>query len=607
MIDNPFAVISPEMMDAQKADQLFVEMYSEYPSIRRPGNTIISGARGSGKSMLIRCLLPDVLMLKTPFEELDFLAFRIPIRKTDLNRTELKKLDEKHAPDIINEHFMALHVLANIFDSLSKIEIPFFCIKAYQEFFEYSYSYSLALCGCDDVVSPDYTSSSAFFKSIWLHIRKLFIDFNKYIREISRSDNFMYDLPVFSFIRFIFPVIESLVDLPGFPKKKNIYLFLDDADNLSEIQTKILNSWLACRTQPTVSIKVSTQIGLYKSYYTTNDVLIESPHDYQNLNISYRYTTDTTATNEDNYYRFAIRVLKNRLELANIKTDPKEYFPPYQKQEEGINEQENRIREEYKTNPRGYRENDDVRRYAIPDYIKSLGGMRKSSMTYKYAGINNIIHLSSGIIRYLLDAASEMYDKMLNKYKDGFTNVDYRIQDIVMREQADKFLFSELRKADTSTQSVDEESSVLETIASPQSDIDKLQNLINAMGKTFHDILISNRSERKVFSIALTNVPDHEIARVLSLGVRLGFLHEMRIGNKQGNGRTWLYVLNRCFAPLFTLDPTGFQGYLFMKNDDLHKAMNSGNQLRRVSMPEALEAEEDLQISMFDYSIVWED
>ena len=41
---NPFAVVSPEEMKAEKAAQLFVEMYSDYPQIKRPGNIIMTGA-----------------------------------------------------------------------------------------------------------------------------------------------------------------------------------------------------------------------------------------------------------------------------------------------------------------------------------------------------------------------------------------------------------------------------------------------------------------------------------------------------------------------------------------------------------------------------------
>lgn len=175
--------------------------------------------------------------------------------------------------------------------------------------------------------------------------------------------------------------------------------------------------------------------------------------------------------------------------------------------------------------------------------------------------------------------------------------IDTDIQNRVLRNQSDAFLYTELRHSNTGYENASE----LQPIASPKNDIEKLQNLICAMGQTFHDILVSDRSERKVFSIALSNAPDDEIKRVLKTGVRLGYLHEATIGNKAGNGRTWLYILNRRLAPSFVLDPTGFQGYLFMTNDDLHRAMTTGRQLRVID--DRLDGDVE-QLSLFD---IWED
>ena len=100
MKNNPFAVVTPEEMTAEQANQLFVEMYSDYPQIRRQGNSIITGARGCGKSMFIRCSLPDVLMQKSnlvgggkkKFSELEYLAFSVSCEKTYPNVKEFEGL-----------------------------------------------------------------------------------------------------------------------------------------------------------------------------------------------------------------------------------------------------------------------------------------------------------------------------------------------------------------------------------------------------------------------------------------------------------------------------------------------------------------------------------
>lgn len=601
MIVNPFAVVSPEEMDAEKAAQLFVEMYSDYPQVKRPGNIIMTGARGCGKTMLIRCCLPDVLMLKDQkrLDELEYLAFHIPVKKTSLCLSELRFLDNRHAPYLINEHFLALNVLMYSLIDLSKIKYSVYEPEEYKAFFTNTYSRYLRMSGYKEPIPVNYNSPSDFYLSLYHHAEEMQADFIDYILRLNPNSEKMdpaYDLPLLSFLRFIVPVFTKLVTLSGFPQNTNIYFFIDDADNLSSTQTRILNTWIACRTQPTISLKISAQYELYKTYLTSNDILIESPHDYQSVNISLRYTTNYIGNFKDK----AIEILAKRLSSAGLEPNPEIFFPPYDVQEKGIQKEAQLIRDNYAVHGRAARVDDDVRRYAIPNYIKKLGGTKKSRSTFRYAGLDNMIHLSSGIIRNLLDAAASMYDAACAEQNEGshicFINTD--IQNRVLRDQSDAFLYTELRHSNIGSSDRGNE---LQPITTPRNDIEKLQNLICAMGQTFHDILVSDRSERKVFSIALSNVPDEDIKRVLKTGVRLGYLHEATIGNKAGNGRTWLYILNRRLAPSFVLDPTGFQGYLFMTNEDLHKAMNSGKQLRAIEES----FDDDIkQLSLFD---IWED
>ncbi|MGE3467445.1 MAG: hypothetical protein AB7J13_10985 [Pyrinomonadaceae bacterium] len=101
----------------------------------------------------------------------------------------------------------------------------------------------------------------------------------------------------------------------------------------------------------------------------------------------------------------------------------------------------------------------------------------------------------------------------------------------------------------------------------------KLRNLIEAMGRTFELLLVSDASERRVFSIAFSDRPDEEINEVLRLGIRYGYFHESNIGTKDGTGRTKLYILTRRLAPHFSLDPTSFSGYKFVTTKAIHEAM----------------------------------
>lgn len=620
--DNPFSVMVPDEMTAEEANEIFVELHADRPEVRGLGNIMISGVRGCGKSMLIRCSLCDFIMIREgkKFSELPYLAVSLPVKKTELALADLQKLDNYFAPYMLNEHFLVMHVLMHTFLSLSKIiydKGKFDTIK-YKQFFDDIYYINLKICGCNDELTPDYSSENTFFSFLYFHICRKINEFKRYVLNLYNVDNknISYDLPLFSYGQFLVPVFRGLLDLPGFPKGKKLLLFIDDADYLSEIQTQILNSWLVSRTQPTISIKVSAQEEVYKTFVTSTGVFVEAPHDFQEVDISPVYTTDFR---EGNYYKQAIMVLYKRLQLFwgekkypdsdihEMEKSLEKFFPYYELQEKAIKIEAQKIKEGYDINGRGADRSDDVRRYAIPNYIRSLGGKRKATSTYRYAGLKNIIHLSSGNIRYLLDAVALMYSMELSESQDKNVKfISTSVQNRALRERAKYYLFKELRRNMDVEDAVD---NPIEITDKPLSTADKLGNLINAMGKTFYDILVSGkqddpfdgRAERKVFSIALSNprTVDEELRKVFKRGVRLGFLQKKTIGTKSGGGRTELYILNRCFAPVFGLDPTGFQGYLFVTNDDLKKAIYSGKQLKPIDKDE--KDDEFTQLSISDF------
>ena len=587
-MNNPFTIISPEDLNAELANQLFVEVYSDFPQVKNAGHSMIVGARGSGKSMIFRCLLPDVLKLteNCAFSDLEFVAFHIPIKNTSLKITELAILDNHHASSMINEHFFVLNIMMQILSALSKIGKS--DLQYNQEDYDAflaKYNRRLKLQGCKTLCTTSANSAEDFFNQLYDFIEDMHSEFMQYILAINDIENeqaYKYNLPILSFQGFVVPVLRALQSIPEF-REKNIYLLIDDADNLSRMQTQVLNSWLSSRTAPSICLKVSTQIGNYKSYTTTNGTLVEAPHDYQEINISEKYTTS-----KSRYYDRVRKILEKRLTIAGIVgVSPEEFFPPYRAQQEAIEKEKQRLISVWETEGRGNRANDDAQRYAIPNYIRDLGGNRKQRSSYMYAGFETLVHLSSGIIRLFLDSAAAMFDLEISENKkERINSISHTTQNRVARAKADEFLYTQFRRLET-----DEE-----VLSGDLSDVQKLQNLVFSMGKTFHDVLVSKRSERRVFSIALANTPTKEIKRILDLGVQTGYLHSSYIGTKDGAGRTWLYILNRYISPIFILDPTSFAGYLFVPNENINRAMNTGSRIKEVP-----ESDSDIyQLSLFN-------
>ena len=145
-----------------------------------------------------------------------------------------------------------------------------------------------------------------------------------------------------------------------------------------------------------------------------------------------------------------------------------------------------------------------------------------------------------------------------------------------MRDSANKLMLSEFE--DMKSQRTDNGAAVKHLDDNHQQ-MTKLNNLIHALGGIFYLKLVSDDSERRVFSVAISGPEDPSVVRVFELGVQCGYFHRSSIGNKDGTGRTKLYVLTRRLAPFFRLDPSSFAGYLWVGSELLREAMVDGERL----------------------------
>ena len=255
-------------------------------------------------------------------------------------------------------------------------------------------------------------------------------------------------------------------------------------------------------------------------------------------------------------------IVAKRLKLYKVARSPEAFFPPDPKQEAAIEV----VRQEYllpgDEAARGARARDDASRYARPDYIRQLNSKRGGLSQYSYSGFDQLINVSSGVIRHFLDSAAEMYAE--EQVRHGRVDrISPRLQNLVVRHQADQLFFAEFDKI-----------AMDDAAASDRFEkLNKMRHMVQALGGIFFEMLISDAAERRIFSIALSDTDDREVLDVLELGVQYGYLHRSSIGIKKFAGRTPLYILTRRLAPFFSLDPTSFAGYQFITTAELRSAM----------------------------------
>lgn len=568
-MNNPFSVRTPEEITATDAHTLFVDNLSDFPKLLDPGHMFIHGPRGSGKSMMFRYMKPDcqVLYRASALKELAFFGVYCPIRNTNLSLTELLRLKTHYADVVLNEHFMVAYFMERVSDALRGTDFAEADLSATKLFLENCFAKRLRRCGWrGELPIADCGTVQQCFSRMFEVCEDLYAEVMGFIRHLSTGHIPDYKGPLCGYLDFLHPVIKELKSLPFLPAGP-VFLMIDDADNLNLSQTLVLNSWVATRTSSDVSLKISTQLG-YKTYRTISGQYIDRTHDYTEVYIDALYTTNKSK------YRDRVReVIQKRLALVGISATPEEFFPEDEAQEAAIKKREEDLIARHAAEGRGNRPGDDALRYARPEYIASLKGPSKSGASYSYAGFSQLVHLSSALIRYFLEPAALMFSRQ--KGDSGAVPVQFikpHIQDEVVRKESDNLLFEEMDKLASEK---DQENEYYIKVR-------KLSNLIHNLGGVFHLKLISSQSERRVFSIALSDPPDTEIGAVLALGVQQGYLQKASLGNKDGTGRTHRYILTRRLAPSFLLDPSGFSGYMFVTNKYLHDAMDDPKTLRRI-------------------------
>jgi hypothetical protein len=577
-----------------------VDVFTDFYKIRDKGHCMVNGPRGCGKSMMFRYLMPDCQVLShgCPVQKLPFFAVLVSIKNTDLNLTELQRLIDGHANVILNEHFLTMYVASKTFATLAKLRIKedSKANAAARAFYLERFVPRLRVAGWagEATDDPKHATVQTCFARMTDICDGLYQTVIRYLRQISfaPAESKQYRGPLCGYLDFLYPLLEDLRTLP-FMSKGPIYLLMDDADYLNAVQTRVLNSWISTRTSGTVSIKVSTQLK-YKTYQTVGGMSVDSPHDYSEINISDIYTTS-----RGKYLNRVEEIVRKRLLAAGSKKTPYEYFPEDKEQEDEIRQIGQELREKWKTTGRGHRASDDVVRYARPTYIARLLGKRKAGSKYSYAGFEQLVHISSGLIRYFLEPAAQMFtEELARSTANRVTGIRPSLQNDIIRATADNLMFTEYEKIFQEERDHTQDAVHLARLKDNKI---KLHNLIRALGGIFHAKLISQDAERRVFSVAFSDTPDPEVLELFNLGIQFGYFHRSTIGNKDGTGRTPLYVLTRRLAPQFGLDPTGFAGYLFITNDRILEAIENPDRfLRKIKSRGVSNTFEERQLQLFE-------
>lgn len=598
-MNNPFSVKTPETLGAEEIANLFIDVYSDFPRLLETAHTFLHGTRGTGKSMMLRFLEPSVQLAARKVSEasqLNNFSIHMPIRKANYSLSELERL-QGAAYWLMSEHILTMHAVIHIINSIdllislneerkytSSEEWKLFCTR----FIELSENGGIEISknevATDSICSPG-------------QLKKIIEDEHgktiKYLRKLTFVQGAVpYENALIGYADFLLPFVELVVDLDWTPNGP-IFLMLDDGDNLSLRMQQVVNTWVSYRSTDQICLKISTQ-HRYKTWRTIQGSLIESPHDYSEIDINTVYTSKKIG----HYYNQVEKVVQKRLEVYQISCSPEEFFPTNPQQEKKLKSITKKIEKDWQRGKGiSSRKRDDVVRYKVSEYMKQLASSKKTNM-YSYAGFRSMVDISSGVIRFFLEPASRMYSDVVASQGANvhISCIPHQVQEKVLEDWSKEYMlnhFDGLKRT---------EQDGTQDLLNKKNSAVHVKNLIVSFGTGFQKRLLSSDTERRLLSFMPTQELDEETQRVIDLAIEWGYLYRTSIGRKEGFGRNILYVFNRRLAPYFKLDPSGYPAHLSVSPEDVALATKDPMKFLRKRFPDPSTKNEELndQLELFE-------
>jgi hypothetical protein len=594
--ENPFTVYSPEDVTPGIFREIFVKEHTWVNALETKKDFFIYGSRGSGKSMLLNylefshqlCYFENDLMeffreknreqyigiiVHVTMEELNTKRYEL-LRQHNLGEAGL--IDDICMTDLIMSilhriitTFIENKQMAEYLNELDRQSVRAFCEKAIRDFDK------------KNVHKLGFEQVEANIESLRM-LTDAFLDERKSIRYYAneklqmRDTIYQRNYASFDYLYEFICRMKKLVKAENF----SFYILIDNGDEAGNTMQLCINRLISQRSHKEVCFKVAVKKG---SPWNTKGIMW--PHDYSQIEIDELYSTQHSV-----YYSRIKEIANKRLKLAGIDVTIESFLAESESERKLLREIRQELKQKYKEEYCELSEKElaqepptkedwianRVGKYAQAELFRRLRKTEKS-----YAGFNNIVHLSSGIIRQFLDICSYIFDEETKRRGSHFTVMGLQTQNNVIKKYADDFM-DELEKKYKG----------LEREGDPEAKHYKdLYTLIDVLGKYYKRRLMAPKlKEPRVFTFTLKDRgKDQRIDRILEIGVDENYFQSYWYSSKTGIGKFKGYAFNRRLCPRYVIDHTSFRGRVELTTADLSRAITTG----KMPMPVSYFAEDE--------------
>ena len=397
---NPFEYEQATKLTPEEVLRYYIEdfNYSRFVSSKR--NVFLVGERGTGKTMafLYHSLSTQVDKARVENREpnLDIISVYIPCNTPLTHRREYELLDALNA-SLAAEHFMVVSIMYEVLREV--FTIPNIIGPDEETVFRSEVEYALNL---------ELPENIPFQRSLNLALNKSSIA----VQESLNADEVDIKKAFFSFNSGLRSFLACLAQLEKL-RNSHFSFMIDDAQLYNDYQIRALNSWIAYRDNALFSFKVATTRVEIPTFETSSGGSILEGHDFTRIEMEQPYQNRTSA-----FGKLAKKIIQTRLDSIDIQKAPEEFFPENPAFTKAIevarNKAENEAREKY---PDGTKKQISDYKYKYTRAIYFRERPARSNLP-PYSGFHLLIHLSTGVIRNLLNPCYHMHDRMLSEMED---------------------------------------------------------------------------------------------------------------------------------------------------------------------------------------------
>lgn len=547
--NNPCSMVTANDMEPDEILTLFVGEYTNFLTIKKHFDTLIEGQRGTGKTMVLRYLgfgtqLKEWIEKKNRLPEEfinnpnNYVGIYCRLEQGVFDKSDLKNIENDERRERLFEHRLCLHCFAcedGILDTLKIVNSirpvqpndlrrlnALLAVLLQEKRIEECIDLEETICFTKDTINTRIIEEDMHLGS--LSPGGIPTAFNPYLTMSGQ---------VVPFLQFI----KSVFKLPC-----PFFFMLDDFDVLSASQQMCVFRTASARKLETVCFKYGIMSLGKKTNMAGTSRTYRAGDDYDPVSLDW-----TDEGLQGDYRRAAETIILRRLIATEWPTrDTSALFATWEHGRTIRGELRKEMFDEWQRLPSKAKPKTAQNywtKYGNARYFQKLSSLKTN---HRYAGFGEIIDISSGIYRQLLEICAGIIDKAL---ASGWTPkspspISSETQNETIREYSDTMLNTLSQTAGDTTELLTGDVSITSK---------HLVTLIESLSDLFYFRLHSKSREPEIFCISIKDDIDaNPFAKsILDVAVRESILHRRGSGypSKTRGPRLPTYILNRRLAP----------------------------------------------------------